>query len=591
MLRKKCSRMKKKILKYIKKKARRLLIILMPFILLLIFCCAIIDFFYFTFPEESSKDIKQKELKVYCQQIVEKYNKSNTIVNGKNVHKLSDSLKRDEELQLKWNDVYAIAVFYNSSTDKEINKKLLDDIAKELAPKFEYKTFEKTITTVKEIDERNKDGILTGRKIKVTDTKKENEILLTEADSPYGHYKYTYEKVTEKNVENGEESTLVYYRNTSNELIGEEYERLDKYLSKLFKHKNLSKSVMEIEREEVFMLSEGILNEEENVDWLLDGNSSMQFTFDSLGGIDIPPELMKVLMKYCQEYKMPPWLICGFIYRESSFNPNCVTVAYGSGKWSNLTIAEVKNNYSLQATCAVGLMQTTEWDRKAKALHISNPRNALSSIDAQIHLGMQELYEKIKEFSHVDTKKDRIDWVGKGWEEKIWRGCQAYNGGTSRSYAYSEYLRRPDKTGVFDMADKYKGSMIVSSNNSGGSSIGNKVVSICRQQLNKPYVWGATGPSCFDCSGLMLYCYNTCGISLPRTSEEQFRAGKSISKSSLQPGDLVFFRSTGTNTAPGHVGMYVGGGDYIHAPGRNKVVKIAKLATRGDYVGARRYTK
>jgi len=76
--------MKKKILKYIKKKARRLLIILMPFILLLIFCCAIIDFFYFTFPEESSKDIKQKELKVYCQQVVEKCNKSNTIVNGKN---------------------------------------------------------------------------------------------------------------------------------------------------------------------------------------------------------------------------------------------------------------------------------------------------------------------------------------------------------------------------------------------------------------------------------------------------------------------------------------------------------------------------
>lgn len=175
MLRKKSSRMKKKILKYIKKKARRLLIILMPFILLLIFCCAIIDFFYFTFPEESSKDIKQKELKVYCQQIVEKCNKSNTIVDGKNVHKLSDSLKRDEELQLKWNDVYAIAVFYNSSTDKEINKKLLDDIAKELAPKFEYKTFQKTITTVKEIDERNKDGILLVEKLKLMILKKKTK--------------------------------------------------------------------------------------------------------------------------------------------------------------------------------------------------------------------------------------------------------------------------------------------------------------------------------------------------------------------------------------------------------------------------------
>lgn len=79
-------------------------------------------------------------------------------------------------------------------------------------------------------------------------------------------------------------------------------------------------------------------------------------------------------------------------------------------------------------------------------------------------------------------------------------------------------------------------------------------------QVGKPYVYGAEGPSAFDCSGLMMAAYASAGISLPRTSQDQFGVGTAVSRDQLQPGDLVFFYS-----GISHVGMYVGNGRIVHA--------------------------
>jgi cell wall-associated NlpC family hydrolase len=86
-------------------------------------------------------------------------------------------------------------------------------------------------------------------------------------------------------------------------------------------------------------------------------------------------------------------------------------------------------------------------------------------------------------------------------------------------------------------------------------------VAAARQMLGAPYVWGATGPSAFDCSGLMQYAYRQAGVSLPRTSQEQMNAGRHVPLSQVRPGDLVIYRSDAS-----HVAMYVGGGLVIHAP-------------------------
>ncbi|MEU1347435.1 NlpC/P60 family protein [Streptomyces sp. NPDC005776] len=90
--------------------------------------------------------------------------------------------------------------------------------------------------------------------------------------------------------------------------------------------------------------------------------------------------------------------------------------------------------------------------------------------------------------------------------------------------------------------------------------------------LGKPYVWGATGPSSFDCSGLTQAAYRSAGVSLPRTTYTQIEAGRRVPRSELAPGDLVFFYS-----GISHVGLYIGNGQMIHAPRPGAPVRVAPI--------------
>lgn len=109
-----------------------------------------------------------------------------------------------------------------------------------------------------------------------------------------------------------------------------------------------------------------------------------------------------------------------------------------------------------------------------------------------------------------------------------------------------------------------------------------EIVSIAKRYLGAPYSWGASGPNSFDCSGFTMFVYAQVGVSLPHSSRAQINSGERVSRSDLQPGDLVFFGSP-----IHHVGIYVGGGQYIHAPRTGDVVKISSLG-RSDYAGASR---
>lgn len=123
-------------------------------------------------------------------------------------------------------------------------------------------------------------------------------------------------------------------------------------------------------------------------------------------------------------------------------------------------------------------------------------------------------------------------------------------------------------------------------------SAGENIVAIAKKYLGRPYVYGANGPNSFDCSGYTKYVFNEAGYSINRTAASQLQNGTSVTKGELQAGDLVFFRYN-TSKVVSHVGMYIGGGEFIHASSSNSgaMVRISPLDS-GHYddvfVGARR---
>lgn len=102
-----------------------------------------------------------------------------------------------------------------------------------------------------------------------------------------------------------------------------------------------------------------------------------------------------------------------------------------------------------------------------------------------------------------------------------------------------------------------------------------RIIALAHDELGVPYLYGGSNPSGFDCSGLVYYVYRRAGITVPRTADAQYYASHPVTLSQLKPGDLVFFEIAGD--AQMHVGIYVGGGSFIHAPESGEAVSYAQL--------------
>ena len=125
---------------------------------------------------------------------------------------------------------------------------------------------------------------------------------------------------------------------------------------------------------------------------------------------------------------------------------------------------------------------------------------------------------------------------------------------------------------------------------SSGSFTGADILAEAQKYLGVRYVSGGASPSGFDCSGLVYYVLKQLGYSPYRTPADQYKQGTSVSKSELQPGDIVFFAGT-VGSGISHVGIYAGGGQFIHSPNSRSTVSYSDLTSgywAEHYYGARR---
>ena len=132
---------------------------------------------------------------------------------------------------------------------------------------------------------------------------------------------------------------------------------------------------------------------------------------------------------------------------------------------------------------------------------------------------------------------------------------------------------------------------ILISTASQGSPVGATVVETAKAQIGKPYSYGSKGPNAFDCSGLTYYAYKQHGYTLGSSSASQYASTARVSRENLQPGDLVFFSNSSSGGRVGHVGIYVGNDQYIHAPSAGKTVCYASLSSSWSarhYIGGGR---
>lgn len=126
----------------------------------------------------------------------------------------------------------------------------------------------------------------------------------------------------------------------------------------------------------------------------------------------------------------------------------------------------------------------------------------------------------------------------------------------------------------------------------GEAYLRDSIVKTAHDFIGVPYLWGGTSPETgFDCSGLTMTVYQLNGLDLPRHSARQYDAGETIDREDLQKGDLVFFATAGQGRVS-HVGVYIGGGKFIHAPSGGKKIRIESMSDAyyaGRYVGAKTY--
>ena len=187
------------------------------------------------------------------------------------------------------------------------------------------------------------------------------------------------------------------------------------------------------------------------------------------------------------------------------------------------------------------------------------------------------------------TVNDKLALVQEAQKKLVAQSARA-NAKLAEAELLLSKLKKEDRERLARLAqqeedDDQKSSLAAAKALSGVSGRSGKALQYALKQIGDKYVFGAAGMTTWDCSGLTMRAFQNAGVSLPHSSRAQYSYGKSVKRSELKPGDLVFF-----GRPISHVGIYIGGGKMVHAPRSGSRVKIASASNLGrkPYIGARR---
>ena len=187
------------------------------------------------------------------------------------------------------------------------------------------------------------------------------------------------------------------------------------------------------------------------------------------------------------------------------------------------------------------------------------------------------------------TVNDKLALVQEAQKKLVAQSARA-NAKLAEAELLLSKLKKEDRERLARLAqqeedDDQKSSLAAAKALSGVSGRSGKALQYALKQIGDKYVFGAAGMTTWDCSGLTMRAFQNAGVSLPHSSRAQYSYGKSVKRSELKAGDLVFF-----GRPISHVGIYIGGGKMVHAPRSGSRVKIASAANLGrkPYIGARR---
>ncbi|MET7958680.1 NlpC/P60 family protein [Streptomyces sp. NPDC005317] len=205
---------------------------------------------------------------------------------------------------------------------------------------------------------------------------------------------------------------------------------------------------------------------------------------------------------------------------------------------------------------AVADFRTQQKEAAAKRAEATKSLETLTASQASLRTSKQQVQTKLTE---ARTLLSQLTAEEKARLAELERKKEAEAERKADELARQQATK--EKAAADEAPKTNTGSGTGTGSGSGYSSKAEKVLAFARAQIGKPYVWGATGPSSYDCSGLTQAAWKAAGVGLPRTTWDQVKVGTRVSTANLRPGDLVFFHDDIS-----HVGIYKGGGMMIHAP-------------------------